>query len=74
MKQKLLIAVAVVAIISAIAVAAYPLLANLYNDAHQSVVRTQYEEAVKTMDDSHLRELRENAEAYFDMHTQHHMM
>lgn len=42
----------------------YPIISTIYNEKHQSRIHTQYQEQVKQMDDSAIREAKESAIAY----------
>ena len=64
MKRILLIVFAVLLLLAAVLFAAYPIISNYVNDKYQSVVRTDYEEEVRELDDTALREMRAEAEAY----------
>ncbi len=64
MKRILLIVFAILLLLAAVLFAAYPIISNYVNDKYQSVVRTDYEEEVRELDDTALREMRAEAEAY----------
>ena len=51
-------------LLSAALIAVYPVLSNYLNDKYQSVVRTDYEEDVRELDDTAIREAQAAAEAY----------
>jgi sortase A len=63
-KRILLIVFAILLLLAAVLFAAYPIISNYVNDKYQSVVRTDYEEEVRELDDTALREMRAEAEAY----------
>lgn len=64
LKRILIIAAAVLLLLAAALIAVYPVLSNYLNDKYQSVVRTDYEEEVRDLDDTAIREARAAAEAY----------
>ena len=64
MKRILLITLAVLFLLTAALLAAYPAISNYVSDKYQSVVRTDYEAEVREIDDTALRKMRDAAEAY----------
>ena len=64
LKRILMIAAAVLLLFAAALIAVYPILSNYLNDKYQSVVRTDYEEDVRELDDTAIREAQAAAEAY----------
>lgn len=64
MKRIIMIAAAVLLLLSAILIGVYPVLSNYLNDKYQSVVRTDYEEDVRELDDTAIREAKAAAETY----------
>lgn len=59
-----MIAAAVLLLLAAALIGVYPVLSNYLNDKYQSVVRTDYEEDVRELDDTAIREAQAAAEAY----------
>lgn len=64
LKRILMIAAAVLLLLAAALIGVYPVLSNYLNDKYQSVVRTDYEEDVRELDDTAIREAQAAAEAY----------
>ncbi len=64
MKRKLIIILSVLLFMSAVAITAYPMIANHINDKYQSTIRTEYAQEVEAMDDGEIREAQEAAIAY----------
>lgn len=64
MKRIIMIVSAILLLLSAALIAVYPVLSNYLNDKYQSVVRTDYEEDVRELDDTAICEAQAAAEAY----------
>ncbi len=64
MKKGFMILAAACLLLLALLLAAYPVIANYINDKYASEVRTEYEAEVSALDDTALREMRADAEAY----------
>lgn len=64
MKRKLILILSMLLFIGAVAIAAYPMIANYINDKHQSAIRIEYAQEVETLGDSEIREARQAAVAY----------
>lgn len=64
MNRRLFIVLALVLIVGAIGITAYPIIANYVNNQYLSVVRSEYESAVKDLDSGVYDAAREAAQAY----------
>lgn len=64
MKRKPILYLSVLLFMGAVAIAAYPMIANYINDKHQSAIRIEYAQEVETLEDSEIREARQAAVAY----------
>ena len=64
MKRKLILILSVLLFMGAVAVTAYPMIANYVNDKYQSTIRTEYAQQVEEMDVSEILEAQESAIAY----------
>lgn len=64
MKKIVMITLAVLLLLTAVGITAYPLTSNYVNDKYQSVVRTDYAKEIEEMNDSALLEARAAAQAY----------
>ena len=64
MKRKLILILSVLLFMGAVAVTAYPMIANYVNDKYQSTIRTEYAQEVEEMDVSEILEAQESAIAY----------
>ena len=58
-----MITLAVLLLLTAVGITAYPLTSNYVNDKYQSVVRTDYAKEIEEMNDSALLEARAAAQA-----------
>lgn len=66
MKKIVMITLAVLLLLTAVGITAYPLISNHVNDKYQSVVRTDYAKEIEEMNDFALLEARTAAQAYND--------
>ena len=64
MKRIGIITLALLLFLTAVAITAYPMIANYVNDKHQSAIRIEYAQEVEALDDSEIREARQDAIAY----------
>ena len=64
MKRKLILILSVLLFMGAVAVTAYPMIANYINDKHQSAIRIEYVQEVEALGDSEIRDARQAAIAY----------
>ena len=64
MKRKLILILSVLLFMGAVAVTAYPMIANYINDKHQSAIRIEYAQEVEALEDSEIRDARQAAIAY----------
>ena len=64
MKRKLILILSILLFMGAVAITAYPMIANYVNDKYQSTIRTEYAQEVEAMDDGEIRETRQDAIAY----------
>ena len=65
MKNKtLMISLAVLLFLLALGFTLYPLIANQYNQRHQSQIHTAYQEQIAQADDAEINAIREKAIAY----------
>lgn len=66
MKKTILIVLAVLAMLCAAAVTAYPVISNYVNDKYQSTIRKEYKKELSQIDDSAIEEARKAAQEYND--------
>jgi LPXTG-site transpeptidase (sortase) family protein len=64
LKRKLILILSILLFMGAVAITAYPMIANYVNDKYQSTIRTEYAQEVEAMDDGEIRETRQDAIAY----------
>lgn len=64
MKRKLILILSVLLFMGAVAITAYPMIANYINDKHQSAIRIEYAQEVEALEDSEIRDARQAAIAY----------
>ncbi len=64
MKRKLILTLSVLLFMGAVAITAYPMIANYINDKHQSAIRIEYAQEVEALEDSEIRDARQAAIAY----------
>lgn len=64
MKRKLILTLSVLLFMGAVAITAYPMIANYINDKYQSTIRTEYAQEVEALEDSEIRDARQAAIAY----------
>ena len=64
MKRKLILILSVLLFMGAVSITAYPMIANYINDKYHSTIRTEYAQELETLEDSEIREARQNAIAY----------
>ena len=64
MKRKLILILSVLLFMGAVAITAYPMIANYINDKHQSAIRVEYAQEVEALEDSEIRDARQAAIAY----------
>ena len=64
MKRKLILILSVLLFMGAVAITAYPMIANYINDKHQSAIRIEYAKEVEALEDSEIRDARQAAIAY----------
>ena len=64
MKRKLILTLSVLLFMGAVAITAYPIIANYINDKHQSAIRIEYTQEVEALEDSEIRDARQAAIAY----------
>lgn len=64
MKRILLIVSAVLLLIAALGVTAYPMISNFVNDKYQSTILTDYTNEIEQMDDSEIKEAKQAAQSY----------
>ena len=64
MKRTSIIILAVVLLIMALCIIAYPWISNYLNDKYQSIILTEYEKDVEVLDDAEIQEAVQAARAY----------
>lgn len=64
MKRKLILILSVLLFMGAVAITAYPMIANYINDKHQSAIRIEYAQEVEALEDSEIRDARQAAITY----------
>lgn len=64
MKRKLILTLSVLLFMGAVAITAYPMIANYINDKHQSAIRIEYAQEVEALEDSEIRDARQAAITY----------
>ena len=64
MKRKLILILSILLFMGAVAITAYPMIANYINDKYQSSIRTEYAQELEALEDSEIRETRQAAIAY----------
>ena len=64
MKRILLIVSAVLLLIAALGVTAYPMISNLVNEKYQSTILADYTNEIEQMDDSEIKEAKQAAQSY----------
>ncbi len=64
MKRTSIIILAVVLLIMALCIIAYPWISNYLNDRYQSIILTEYEKDVEVLDDAEIQEAVQAARAY----------
>ena len=66
-KKKIAFAGAVLMLVLALGIMAYPVISTAYNNAHRSEILTQHMQEMETVPDQRIVEMRKNAEAYNQM-------
>ncbi len=64
MKRKLILILSVLLFMGAVAITAYPMIANYINDKHQSAIRIEYAQEVEALEDSEIQEAKKAAIDY----------
>ena len=64
MKRKLILTLSVLLFMGAVAITAYPMIANYINDKHQSAIRIEYAQEVEALEDSEIQNAQQAAIAY----------
>lgn len=64
MKRKPILTLSVLLFMGAVAITAYPMIANYINDKHQSAICIEYAQEVEALEDSEIRDARQAAIAY----------
>lgn len=63
-RRYFIIVIAGMMFVLALLLTLYPVISNLYNEQHQSVIHTAYEEVIQQADTRDLEQIREKAQAY----------
>lgn len=66
-RRYIVVVIAGVLFLTALLLTVYPVISNLYNEQHQSVIQITYEEAVEQADNRELEQIRSNAIIYNQM-------
>lgn len=66
-RRYIVVVIAGVLFLIALLLTVYPVISNLYNEQHQSVIQITYEEAVEQADNRELEQIRSNAIIYNQM-------
>lgn len=64
MKRMFTVALAVLLLLTAAGITAYPLISNYVNDQHQSTVRTEFAKEIETRNDAEIQAAKQAAQAY----------